>query len=65
MVPGGLVSVRSTAHAAYTADRSLTGRACAIRGVSRPVLLVGLITVVIVSRVLLLGREDPGVGMAL
>ena len=53
-----------TQNSEQSADRPVAGDGCATRGARRSLMLLGLIIIVIVSGVLLLSQEDPGVGMA-
>jgi hypothetical protein len=48
----------------YSARGPAAGDGRATQGATRPLLLLSLIIIVIVSGVLLLSQEDPGVGMA-
>jgi len=58
------VGQNPTQSSEQSADRPVAGDACANQGARRPLMLLGLIIIVIVSGVLLLSQEDPGVGMA-
>jgi hypothetical protein len=58
------VGQNPTQSSLHSVDRPRASAECATQGTRRPVMLLGLIIIVIVSGILLLSQEDPGVGMA-
>jgi len=58
------VEQNPTQNSRHSADRPVADDGWAAQGARRSRMLLGLIIIVIVSGVLLLSQEDPGVGMA-